>query len=191
MKRSLSLFALTALGACAATPTGPPDAVSLELIAAIDEARYAEADDLFERVADNEAFTEEIYPILFETARERHGVEDYEGAANLLRFIARHYGAGNAAEEALLHTLFLQRSQLTGPTPELSAEIDQVVAALRTRESASAWVELVATQAAIDQDRLPQAQESFDRFVENWDGQAADDEFMLYVENIARYLDSH
>ena len=191
MKTVIVLSALLLLtSACASNPPGPPGGLALEIMAELDAGRSAQADELFERVATDRSYTEEIYPVLYARAQERYEAGDFADAATLLRFLARHYDRGKAVREALLYALFLDRATTPGPRPELTAEIEGVLRDLRTREARTPWLELVAAQQAIDQDRLPEARQAFERFVTS-DGPTLVPELALYVENVSRYLQSH
>lgn len=186
---ALLLPLLLASAACVAAPPGPPDAVAQALLVELDAGRSAQADELFESVRRDAVYTEEIYPVLFERARRRYGEGDFAGAADVLRFLSRHYGEAKAVREALLYALFLERASSPEPDPARARELDAVVADLQARDAKTPWLDLVVAQQRIDQGRLPEAREAFQRFVPN--GPPLTPELALYVENVDRYLRSH
>lgn len=182
----ISLFPL----ACATTPSGPPEEVALSIIEDLDADRTGKADDRFDRVSDDKSYREKIYPILYGTAGDRYQQGDPAGAQRILRFMAPRYADGTAVQEALLYSLFLERAQLGESDKELTKEIDAVLDDVRDSEAGvPIWVDLVASQQAIDRGELGEAREALSSFLDRWDGQPS--ELFIYVEDMERYLRTH
>ncbi len=176
--------------ACIATPSGPADQVASDIVAALDAGQDQEAASLWDRAAPAKDYREKIYPVLFQTARDRSEHGDNTGSVAILRFMEPRYPDALAVLHALLRGLFIQRGQEVSPDPDLLNDVDRVLSELRSREADELfWVDLVQAQQAIDQGRLTEAREAFGRFLENWAGEPST--LMVYVEDIDRYLSSH
>jgi len=184
----LLFFSCLSLFACQAAPAGPPEEVAGEILMAIESDQPARADDLFDRSGEDSR--ESMYPILFSAAQERYERGDAAGAVALLRFMADRYPEASSVRQALLYGLVIRRSTQNVATAEQISETDATLRSLR-EESATLplWVDLVEAQLRIDQNRLAEARQAFDRFLAAWDGQPV--ELMVYVEDIDRYLTSH
>jgi outer membrane protein assembly factor BamD (BamD/ComL family) len=186
---SWPVLVLLALG-CATPQAGPPEDLAHEIIADIDADRAGDAAERFALVDDQESYRERIYPIVYDAAQERYAAGDAAGAAGLLRFLVNGYPSAGSARQAFLYCLFIERAAQPEPEPEIVDEIEQELEALRERSATPPhWVELVATQNAIDKGRLAEARSSFDRFLAVWPGEPQ--ELLVYVEDIDRYLSSH
>ena len=186
----LLLPCIALLGACAATPSGPPDAVAQDILLALESGDAGRADDLFQRVERNNEYTEKIYPVLYDAASARKEQGDFAISVTMLRFLAAHYPRANAVREALLYGLFLERAAQTpgtAPDPALLDEIEANLAALGGRSSV--WIDLAETQYHIDRGSLDEARASFQRFSQAWDGSPPS--LVVYVDDITRYLVSH
>ena len=185
--RSTTLCSILLLASCATVPTGTPKEVATTLIEDLDAGRVQDADDLFDRIADDDSYREKVYPVVFEAARERYAQGDPAAAAQLLRFMAPRYPDALSVREALLYSLFLERAQSTAPDPALMEELDEALSELRASATeVPVWVDLVAAQQAVDRGERSAARESLARFLERWEGQPP--ELLLYVEDLERYL---
>jgi hypothetical protein len=188
MRTTILLFLSLSLFACQSAPTGPPEEVAGEILLAIESDQPARARDLFDRSGADSR--ESMYPILFSAAQERYERSDSTGAVELLRFMAERYPEGSSVRQALLYGLMVRRARQDVATVEEVSETDEILKSLRAGSATlPLWVDLVEAQQRIDQDRLPEARQAFDRFLAAWDGQPV--ELMVYVEDIDRYLTSH
>ena len=143
----------------------------------------------FAQVAREKRYRQRIYPVLYDTARERYAGGNAASAIPLLRFLTGHYPRSVAAPEALLYALFLQRSRGEQASPELTAEIDSVLATLRERrDHQPVWVSLVETQQSIDRGEVDVARSTFQQFESQWNGEPA--ELAIYVDDLQRFLKS-
>jgi hypothetical protein len=183
--------ALLLLAACASsrTPSGSPDKLATEIMNALDDGRVDDAVNLFADVSKSEEYRQKIYPLLFESAQDRYVRGDAAGSTALLSFMAKEYPDADAVQRALLFSQFMLRGQQESASPELIEEMEQTVKAVRTQSRPPVWVDLVETQLLIDQGRLNDALDSFERFAEGWDGQP--EAIAVYVEDIERDLASH
>ena len=189
---TIALFCVLPLfTACAATasPAGSPDEVAALIVTALDERRVDEAGELFDGASRSEGHRQQIYPLLYEAAEDRFVRGDGAGATALLSFMAAEYPGAQAVQRALLYSLFLQRGQQGSANAELTERMADAVQAVRSQSRAPVWVDLVETQLLIDQGRLSDALDSFERFAGSWDGQP--EAIAIYVEDIERYLASH
>ena len=179
------------LGACASTGSrsGSPDQVAAEILSAVDERRMADASDLFANVSDSEDDRQQLYPLLYEAAQERYVRGDAAGSTALLTFMSEEYPNAEAVQRALLYSLFLQRAQVSTASADLTDRMEASLGAVRSQAGVPAWVDLVETQLLIDQGRLSQALNTFERFTRSWTGQPA--AIAIYVDDIERYLASH
>jgi hypothetical protein len=185
---ALSLLLASCLSS-GASPSGSPDNVADQIVNALDDGRVDDASDLFENVAASEEYRQKIYPLIYEAAQDRYVRGDAAGSTALLRFMASEYPEADAVQRALLFSLFQLRGQQSAPSPELISEMEATVKAVRSQSRAPVWVDLVATQLLIDQGRLSEALDTFERFAGSWDGQP--EAIAVYVEDIERYLASH
>jgi outer membrane PBP1 activator LpoA protein len=182
--------ALPLFVSCAATsPSGSPDKVATEIVNALDDGRPDDAASLFEGVSRSEEYRQKIYPLIYEAAQDRYVRGDAAGATALLRFMSEEYPDADAVQRALLYSLFQLRGQQETASPELIDEMEAAIAAVRSQTRPPVWVDLVATQLLIDQGRLSDALDTFERFAGRWDGQP--EAIAVYVEDIERYLASH
>jgi hypothetical protein len=184
------LLALPLAAGCAAAPAGPPDQVAARIVVDLDRGESDDARELWKGVAARPEHRERIYPILYQAARERYSRGDVAGSSRILRFMEPRYPDALAVRQALLYSLFVERALMEAPDPKLVAAIEEGLADVREGSAQlPAWVDLVATQTAIDQNRLSEARESFGRFRSQWQGEPQ--ELALYVEDLERYLTSH
>ena len=179
-----------ALAACASTPSGPPEEIAPKIVALLDEDKADDAEDLFERAARADEVRDQLYPLLYETARARYEKGEAQGSARVLRFMAEQYPNSLAVDEALVYALFLERAGTEEPSSEMVQELGKAIAHLREGTTeAPAWVELAAAQQAIDRGDLGAARQAYARF------QLAKREtspaLTVYVEDIDRYLRSN
>ena len=190
--RSLPLlFASTALvlSGCATTPSGSPDQVATDIVMALETSDWDRADDLFAPVSQSPEYRERIYPVLYDAAASHYANGETQLAAPILRFGRTHYPDAVALREALLYCLFIERSQANQANEAQMAEMEDLLVELDERGHTPAWADLVRTQLAVDRGRLPDARESFDRFLAGWNGQP--NSLLVYVEDVDRYLASH
>ena len=185
------LVTLPLFVSCASTskPSGSPDKVATEIVNALDDGRVDDAASLFENVSKSEEYRQKIYPLIYEAAQDRYVRGDAAGATALLSFMAEEYPDADAVQRALLYSLFLLRGQQDTASSELLEQMERSVSAVRAQSRPPAWVDLVATQLLIDQGRLGDALDTFERFAGSWDGQP--EAIAIYVEDIERYLASH
>ena len=185
------LSALPLFFSCASTAThnGSPDQVASLILNAVDDERWNDADELFDSAADNEGDRQQIYPLLYEAAQDRYVRGDAAGATAVLTFLSEAYPDAQAVERALLYSLFLQRAEQEQADPELLAQMEDTVKAVRSQARPPVWVDLVETQLLIDKGRLSEALRSYERFRQTWDGQPQ--AIGVYVDDIERYLASH
>lgn len=185
----LTAILAAALQACATTPTGPPEELAPQIVTLLDEKKTAEADELFDAGSNGEA-RELLYPLLFEAARSRYESGEADRAAGVLRFMSKHYPKSRSVQEALVYSLFLQRSGLEVASPELVKELGTALEELRAGGSEMpSWVDLVQAQQAIDHGQLPAARDALARFLRT--RKEMPGELTIYVEDIERYLSSH
>ena len=193
MKHVTILFfsALPLLSACASTAARPdsPEQIAALIVSAVDDQRTDVADKLFEDAADNETHRQQIYPLLYEAAQDRYVRGDAAGAADLLTFLTEAYPDGQAVERALLYSLFLLRAEQEQADPALLTRMGDALKAVRSQVRPPVWTDLVQTQLLIDQGRLSEALDAYERFVGSWDGQP--EAIGVYVDDIERYLASH
>jgi len=182
--------ALPLFASCASTsPAGTPDKVATEIVNALDDGRVDDAANLFEDVSKSEEYRQKIYPLIYDAAQDRYVRGDAAGAAGLLRFMSQEYPNADAVQRALLYSLFQLRGQQQTPSPELLEEMGAALKAVRAQSHPPVWTDLVATQLLIDEGRLNEALDTFERFAGRWDGQP--EAIAVYVEDIERYLASH
>ena len=71
-KHGLTPILCAALAGCASTPSGPPEEIAPKIVALLDEGEAESAEDLFERAARADEVRDQLYPLLYETARSRY-----------------------------------------------------------------------------------------------------------------------
>ncbi len=176
-----------ALAGCASLPSGPPEEIAPKIVALLDEGNTGDAEELFEA---SSGASEQLYPLLYETARGRYERGEARGSAAVLRFMARQYPKSMAVREALVYALFLERAGVEQPSEELVQEIGASIARLQQDGAQPPpWVGLVQAQHAIDRGDLGTAREVFARFQET--EHETTPELTVYIEDIERYLGSH
>ena len=183
------LLLACALAACTAAPPGPPEQVGQELVAHLDEGREQKAQHLFERVEGDARYTERLYPLLYQAARERYSGGQPELSARILEFMSGRYPDATGVREGLVYALFLERAGSLNPDPALLEDLTDAVAALRERvpvEVLPPWIDLVETQLAIDRGRTAEAREALARLLARWDGQP--EALAVYVDDLERHL---
>ena len=184
----LRLAAACFLAGCVTVPSGPPDQLAAEVLAAIDEERVDDARALFEPVSGDASYREKMFPILFEGASQRFEAGDTAASTRVLRFMDEGWPDARGVDEALVYSLFLERARASEADPTVSAEIESALADL-TAEGAPVWVDLIRAQNAIDRGRLGEAREDYERFLTAWNGEPPALE--AYVEDVGRFLASH
>ncbi len=176
--------------ACTLLPQRPANEVALDVITAIEAQRTQEAASLFRTGATSRGDRDKMYPILFGAGTDRYLQGDFATASRLLRFTAAQYPDAVAVREALVYSLFLERSQRDQPDAAMIREIEQILRDRRRGQTPPPlWFDLVEAQVLIDQQRVPEAQRVFDRFAAGWNGQPT--ELAAYVEDLGRYLQTH
>lgn len=187
----LILGAALFAGSCASTPraTGSPEQVAARILTALDERRADDAGELFDDVAASETHRQQIYPVLYEAAQDRYARGDASGSSTLLTFLADAYPDAQAVRRALLYSLFLERAQADAADPALLERMEAAVRSVRSQPRPPIWADLVETQLRIDQGRLAEALDSFERFAGAWNG--LPEAIGIYVDDIERYLASH
>ena len=179
-----------ALAGCASTPSGPPEEIAPKIVALLDEGKADDAAELFESAARSDEARDQLYPLLFETARARYEKGEATGSTLVLRFMAEQYPRSGAVDEALVYALFLERAGTEKPTSEQVQELGKAIEHLREGTSeAPAWVELVQAQQAIDRGDLDAARQAYARF--QAEKKATSPQLTVYVEDIDRYLRSN
>jgi hypothetical protein len=178
---------------CSSTGTrayATPEEATTAIITAAGAGDVQEAGRIFDSFAADPVERDRVYAAVFNAASERYEAGNSAEAANLLTFVTEHYPNAAAAREALVYALFLERAEsgamAAASTGELKAAITSVRAGVTVPPT---WVELAATQVAIDDGELARARETFDAFLTTWDQQPSG--LALYVEDIDRYLQSH
>ena len=185
------LALLAPLAACASAPPAPPEELANQLVTTLDEGRTKDARELFERVEDDAEYRDKIYPVLYGAARDRYQSGNSAGASTLLAFLHEGYPEAAAVREALLYSLFLQRASSEKPDPELMADIEQLVAEMRSTEGTlPVWIDLVEAQQGIDRGDSASAREAYARFLSAWDHRPSDPVLAVYVDDIGRWLGS-
>ncbi len=180
-----SLILVAVLGtSCASAPAGPPSEVGGEIVLALDEGREARAQELFESSSSAD-WRNRLYPVLFGTAGDRFSAGNSPSSTPILRFMHARYES-ESVEEALLYSLFVDRSRQSEPDPALVEELANVIATMRAKGSSGPWLELAAVQNALDRGRPNEADPLFDQFLATWDGEPQT--LQVYVEDLNRRL---
>lgn len=181
------LFLSFVFAACASVPASP-DSVGERLVAALDDGDVREADGLFDSLARDPDAVERVYPVLYEAAEARFDAGEPARASAILRFMAPRYPDARSVREAWLYALFLERAESDEADPALVDEMETLVGELEGPPR-PLWVDLAATQVAVDRGRGAEAGESYVRFVDAWSGEPAS--LMPYVEDLERWIRTH
>ena len=190
MKTIVTAALILALTACVSPgPSGAPQEVAGEIVAAFDAGDTAKASELFASIDGNAEYLDKIYPVLFDAAGQRFGRGDGAGAVDILAEMARYYPGATAVREALAYALFLERGARETADPERVELLGTTLDDMRSAGSTSPWMDLIETQLRIDQGDLAASRAAFDRFLQGWDGNP--DDMWIYVEDLDRYLASH
>lgn len=192
--RLVAAGAALLLASCAATQVrtfGSPEEATVAIIESAGSGDQAEASRIFDTFAKSSVQRDQVYASLYGAASGRYAEGAGVEAANILEFVAAKYPRAVAAREARVLALFVERAESGAtPTGEDVKALDASIRDVRSlTEAPAAWVELAATQVAIDRGELDRARDTFTRFLGIWDGQAAS--LGPYVEDIDRYLRSH
>lgn len=189
----LALLATFALAACSATSVqtfSNPAEATAAIVQAAEVGDQEEARRIFDSFARSSVQRDRVYASLFDAAEARYDRGDGGAAANILQFVTAQYPAAVAAREALVYSLFIDRAGGATPTDEGAMALAQAVQGAReSNPQPSPWIDLAATQVAIDRGDLASARADFSQFLDRWDGQPAG--LMEYVEDIDRYLQTH
>ncbi|MEM8711972.1 MAG: hypothetical protein AAGG01_13560 [Planctomycetota bacterium] len=189
----LALLAASALTACSSTSVqtfSSPAEATAAIVQAAEAGDQEEATRIFDSFARSSVQRDRVYASLFDAAEARYDRGNGGAAANILTFVTAQYPAAVAAREALVYSLFIDRASGAEPTDDGVVALAQAVEGAReSNPQPSPWIDLAATQVAIDRDDLSSARADFSQFLERWDGEPAG--LMEYVEDIDRYLQSH
>lgn len=193
LRTSALLAAATLAAACVSTSVktfGSPDEATAYIVETAVAGDYDEAARVFETYASSSIQRDRVFVDLYDAAQTRYETSRAAEAANLMRFVTTQYPDAVAAREALVMSLFMERAERDGPTDAGTRELDEAIAAVReSSDSPSAWVDLAATQTAIDRGDLDDARREFRNFTSVWNGGPA--QIVPYVEDIDRYLATH
>lgn len=167
-----------------------PEEATTAIISSAAAGDVQEAGRIFDSLADDPVQRDRVYAALFNAASQRYESGQSAEAANLLTFVTEHYPNAAAAREALVYALFLERAEAGATTEASTGALNEAITSVRSGVTRPpTWVELAATQVAIDDGDLARARETFDSFLTSWDQQPSG--LALYVEDIDRYLQSH
>ncbi|QDV08059.1 hypothetical protein Poly30_35950 [Planctomycetes bacterium Poly30] len=193
MRILLALLASLSAASCASTSVqtfSSPEEATNAIVAAAEQGNQDEARRIFDSFARSSVQRDKVYASLFSAAEARYDRGNGGGAANILQFVTTQYPAAAAAREALVYSLFVERAGAEAPA---EGQAETMAAAIESARSVSsepsAWIDLAATQVAIDRGDLSGARAEFGNFLDAWDGQPAS--LLPYVEDIDRYLQSH
>lgn len=197
MRQSLQLATLllaSSLGAsCSLTPArtfANTTEATQAMVVEAEAGNQKEARRIFDSFARSSDERDKVYASLFAAAETRYERGNGAGAARILELVTAEYPDAVAAREALVYSLFVDRSDSAEPTEDQTKAMTQAIDAAREASlQPSAWVGLAATQLAIDLGDTSAARSEFDGFLQSWDGEPAS--LMLYVEDIDRYLQTH
>ena len=188
-----ALLAPALLGACMSASVqtfGSPEEATAALIDAAATGDMEEAERIFNSFARSSVERDRVYASLFDAAERRYESGDGDEAANLLALITTKYPNAVAAREALAYSLLIERAERGKASPDLTermmAAIDDVRA---STDRPPVWIDLAATQAAIDAGEIDNARRTFGRFLDGWEGNPS--ALLGYVEDIDRYLKTH
>lgn len=166
-----------------------PEEATQAILAAAEAGDTAEANRVFDSFARSSIQRDRVYATLYDAAQARYENGRAGDAALVLAFVTDRYPGAVAAKEALVYALFLERAERGAADGELTAAIDAAVADVRAASPTPAvWVDLAATQAALDAGDRARAEDAFASFLGAWDGSPA--ELMTYVEDLDRRLQS-
>lgn len=181
------------LAACASTSVqtfGSPEEATAAMIDAAAVGDMEEADRIFDSFARSSVERDRAYASLFDAAERRYESGDGDEAANILELVTTKFPSAIAAREALAYSLLIERAERGEASSELTermmAAIDHVRA---STDRPPVWVDLAATQAAIDAGEIENARRTFGRFLDGWEGNPG--ALLGYVEDINRYLETH
>lgn len=184
-------FAL-ALAACQSTSVrtySSPEEATRAIIAAAETGDDVEASRIFDTFARSSVQRDRVFAELFDAGVSRYEGGRYRASADVFSFVCDRYPGAVNAKESLVYALFLQRGTMDGADAGLTAELQDAVADVRAvTEAPAPWVDLAATQMAVDSGDLPRARETFAAFLGAWDGTPS--ALMIYVEDLDRRLRS-
>jgi hypothetical protein len=163
--------------------------MSAEILTAIDQNNARRANLVMEDADELEGYPERIEPKLFAAAEQCYREGDHSGACDILRFMKQYYPADPAVREALLLSLFLERTKQQAPDPALIEEINVELEGLQLRTPIlPAWIKLLDTQISIDVGDISRAAESLNAYLSSGD---IDPRLADYVEELWRFIQSH
>jgi len=190
MKQTFFVVLLALALSCVMTSSGTPNEVADEIVVMLDAGDVTGAERLLDRASRRGATAGKLYPLLYQSASERFGNADSPGAARILRLMVSRYESATAVREALLLCLFIERAKQAEPDKSIGDEIQTLLGELeQLPASTSPWLDLIATQQAIDRGSLEEAHIRLNRFRQAWDGKP--ESLLIYVEDMERYLESH
>jgi hypothetical protein len=188
------LFITPLLGAsCAATSVqafANPGEATQAMVLAAEAGNHEEARRIFNSFARSSIQRDKVYANLFNAAETRYERGNGAAAARILELVTVEYPAAVAAREALVYSLFVDRAGADAPSEGQTESMALAISAAREASGRrSPWVDLAATQVAIDRGDTSAARAEFDGFLQGWDGEPAD--LLPYVEDLDRYLQTH
>lgn len=191
MNRITILSLLLAAIPCACSSAEPrstsPQRLTNQIVTHLEAGEYEAASELFENSSENAQ--RGLYSSLMSAGEESYDTAQDESAVAIFFFMADHYPDSPAAQEALLYSLFIQRTKQEEPTREQIDEIGTVLENLPESLKGTAWVALVETQYWIDRNRPAHAQAAYENFQGIWNGRPS---FLSeYVMEIERWLESN
>ncbi len=194
MRIRLTLFLATlTVASCASTSVATfntPEEATEAIVRAAEAGQDDEAQRIFDSFARSSVQRDKVYGAMFSAAAARYERGEGRGAAHILSFMAEQYPAAVSAREALVYALFVDRASAEVAEESQTEELALAVEDIRGKSGqTSAWVDLAATQVAIDRGDIATARSEFGHFLDAWDGAAI--ELVPYVEDIDRYLQSH
>ena len=167
-----------------------PGEATQAMVLAAESGNQEEARRIFDSFARSSVQRDKVYANLFNAAKTRYERGDGGAAASILQLVTAEYPAAVAAQEALVYALFVERAGAEGPSEgQTESMATAIYAAREASTQRSPWVDLAATQVAIDRGDTSGARAEFDVFLQGWDGEPSG--LLPYVEDIDRYLQSH
>src|SRR5262245_34840371 len=115
-RRLASLIVLSGIAGCQTPPGRRPD-VAAAIVADLDAGHAPAAKERFEQAIKEDEYSDKLYPILYRAAVDRYSQGNATGSTPILRFLAAEYPHSLAVREALLYSLFLERSAQAQPDP--------------------------------------------------------------------------
>lgn len=192
MNRALLALSFLSLAACQSTSIrtyGSPEEATQAIVAAAEAGDTVEASRIFDTFARSSVQRDRVYAQLFDAGQTRYEDGRAAQAADVFGFVCDRYPGAVAAKESLVFALFLERAELGQADPELTKALETAVDdVLAVSQTPSAWVDLAATQAAVDAGDMGRARDVFSVFLGKWDG--APSSLMVYVEDLDRRLRS-